>query len=85
MPSCGSCPRGRPTGVGEALRKAESRARAAGVPVVSSDLLRLRAGDRARRHGRRFLFAETICDKATLRERLRRRVETAVPFRAVLP
>jgi hypothetical protein len=35
--------------------------------------LRLRAGDLARRHGRRFLFVETVCDEATLRERLRRR------------
>ena len=35
--------------------------------------LRLRARDLARRHGRRFLFAETVCDEATLRERLRRR------------
>jgi uncharacterized protein len=35
--------------------------------------LRLRARGLARRHGRRFLFAETICDEATLRERLRRR------------
>jgi hypothetical protein len=36
--------------------------------------LRLRARDLARRHGRRFLFAETACDEATLRERLRRRI-----------
>jgi aminoglycoside phosphotransferase family enzyme/predicted kinase len=35
--------------------------------------VRLRARDLARRHGRRFLFAETVCDEATLRERLRRR------------
>ena len=35
--------------------------------------LRLRARDLARRHGRRFLFVETVCDEATLRERLRRR------------
>ena len=35
--------------------------------------LRLRARDLARRHGRRFLFAETVCDEDTLRERLRRR------------
>jgi predicted kinase len=35
--------------------------------------LRLRARDLARRHGRQFLFAETVCDEATLRERLRRR------------
>ena len=35
--------------------------------------LRLRARDLARRHGRRFLFAETVCDEVTLRERLRRR------------
>jgi hypothetical protein len=35
--------------------------------------LRLRARDLARRHGRRFLFAETVCDERTLRERLRRR------------
>ena len=35
--------------------------------------LRLRARDLARRHGRRFLFAETVCDEATLRQRLRRR------------
>jgi predicted kinase len=35
--------------------------------------LRLRARDLARRHGRRFLFAETVCEEATLRERLRRR------------
>ena len=35
--------------------------------------LRLRARDLARRYGRRFLFAETVCDEATLRERLRRR------------
>ena len=35
--------------------------------------LRLRARDLARRHGRRFLFAETVCDEGTLRERLRRR------------
>jgi uncharacterized protein len=35
--------------------------------------LRLRARDLARRYGRRFLFVETICDEATLRERLRRR------------
>ena len=35
--------------------------------------LRLRARDLARRHGRRFLFAETVCDEATLRERLRHR------------
>jgi predicted kinase len=35
--------------------------------------LRLRAKELARRHGRRFLFAETVCDDATLRERLRRR------------
>jgi predicted kinase len=35
--------------------------------------LRLRARDLARRHGRRFLFAETVCGEATLRERLRRR------------
>jgi aminoglycoside phosphotransferase family enzyme/predicted kinase len=33
--------------------------------------LRLRARDVAARHGRRFLFAETVCDEATLRERLR--------------
>ena len=35
--------------------------------------LRLRARDLAQRHGRRFLFAETVSDDATLRERLRRR------------
>jgi uncharacterized protein len=35
--------------------------------------LRLRARDLARRHGRRFLLVETVCDEATLRERLRRR------------
>jgi predicted kinase len=35
--------------------------------------LRLRARDLARRCGRRFVFAETVCDEATLRERLRRR------------
>jgi aminoglycoside phosphotransferase family enzyme/predicted kinase len=35
--------------------------------------LRLRARDLARRHGRPFLFVETTCDEATLRERLRRR------------
>ena len=35
--------------------------------------LRLRARDLARSHGRRFLFAETVSDDATLRERLRRR------------
>jgi predicted kinase len=35
--------------------------------------LRLRARDLARRYGRRFVFAETVCDEATLRERLRRR------------
>jgi uncharacterized protein len=35
--------------------------------------LRRRALDLARRHGRRFLFVETVCDEATLRERLRRR------------
>jgi aminoglycoside phosphotransferase family enzyme/predicted kinase len=35
--------------------------------------LRLRARDLARHHGRRFLFAETVSDDATLRERLRRR------------
>jgi aminoglycoside phosphotransferase family enzyme/predicted kinase len=35
--------------------------------------LRLAARDLARRGGRRFLFVETVCDKATLRERLRRR------------
>jgi aminoglycoside phosphotransferase family enzyme/predicted kinase len=35
--------------------------------------LRLRARDLAHRHGRRFLFVETVCDEVTLRERLRRR------------
>ena len=35
--------------------------------------LRLRARDLARQHGRPFLFVETACDEATLRERLRRR------------
>jgi aminoglycoside phosphotransferase family enzyme/predicted kinase len=35
--------------------------------------LRLRARDLARRHGRRFLFVETVCAESTLRERLRRR------------
>jgi uncharacterized protein len=35
--------------------------------------LRLRARDLAQRHGRRFLFVETVCDEVTLRERLRRR------------
>ena len=35
--------------------------------------LRLRARGLAQRHGRRFLFAETMSDDATLRERLRRR------------
>jgi aminoglycoside phosphotransferase family enzyme/predicted kinase len=35
--------------------------------------LRLHARDLAQRHGRRFLFVETICDEVTLRERLRRR------------
>jgi aminoglycoside phosphotransferase family enzyme/predicted kinase len=35
--------------------------------------LRLRARDFARQHGRPFLFVETTCDEATLRERLRRR------------
>ena len=35
--------------------------------------LRRRARDLARRHGRRFLFVETVCDEATLRDRLRRR------------
>jgi aminoglycoside phosphotransferase family enzyme/predicted kinase len=35
--------------------------------------LRLRARDLARAHGGRFLFVETTCDDATLRERLRRR------------
>ena len=39
----------------------------------ASGTLRLRARDLARRHGRRFLFVETVCDEATLRERLRRR------------
>lgn len=34
---------------------------------------RLRARDLAQRYGRRFFFVETICDEATLRERLRRR------------
>jgi aminoglycoside phosphotransferase family enzyme/predicted kinase len=38
-----------------------------------SRALRLRARDLARRHARRFLFVETVCDDATLRERLRRR------------
>jgi uncharacterized protein len=35
--------------------------------------LRLRARDLARQHGRPFLFVETVCDDATLRERLRQR------------
>ena len=35
--------------------------------------LRFRARELAGRHGRRFLFVETICDEAALRERLRRR------------
>jgi uncharacterized protein len=35
--------------------------------------LRMRARDLARRHGRPFLFVETVCDEATLRDRLRRR------------
>ncbi|HSE95947.1 MAG TPA: AAA family ATPase, partial [Methylomirabilota bacterium] len=35
--------------------------------------LRHEAREVARRHGRRFLFVETGCDDATLRERLRRR------------
>jgi uncharacterized protein len=35
--------------------------------------LRLRARDLARRHRRRFLFLETVCDEETLRTRLRRR------------
>jgi uncharacterized protein len=35
--------------------------------------LRLRARALARRHGRPFLFVETVCDDATLRDRLRRR------------
>jgi predicted kinase len=35
--------------------------------------LRRRARDLARQHGRQFLFVETVCDEATLRERLRRR------------
>jgi predicted kinase len=34
---------------------------------------RLRARDLAHRYGRWFLFAETVCDETTLRERLRRR------------
>src|SRR5262249_56455144 len=34
---------------------------------------RRRARELAGRHGRRFLFVETTCDDATLRERLRRR------------
>lgn len=33
--------------------------------------LRVAARDLARAAGRRFLFAETICDEATLRARLR--------------
>jgi aminoglycoside phosphotransferase family enzyme/predicted kinase len=37
--------------------------------------LRGRARELAARHGRRFLFVETRCDEATLRERLRRRAE----------
>jgi predicted kinase len=36
-------------------------------------VLRLRARDLARRHERQFVFVETVCDEATLRERLRRR------------
>jgi aminoglycoside phosphotransferase family enzyme/predicted kinase len=36
-------------------------------------VLRLRARDLARRHGRRFLFAEAVADDATLRQRLRAR------------
>jgi predicted kinase len=35
--------------------------------------LRRRARDLAPRHGRRFLFVETVCDEGTLRARLRRR------------
>jgi aminoglycoside phosphotransferase family enzyme/predicted kinase len=35
--------------------------------------LRSRARDLARRHARRFLFVETVCDETTLRGRLRRR------------
>jgi len=35
--------------------------------------LRLRARDLAQRHERPFLFVETMCDEATLRDRLRRR------------
>ena len=35
--------------------------------------VRREARELARRHGRRFLFVETTCDEATLRERLRRR------------
>jgi predicted kinase len=35
--------------------------------------LRLRARDLAQRHGRPFLFVETMCDEARLRDRLRRR------------
>lgn len=35
--------------------------------------LRGRARELARRHGRRFLFVETTCDEATVRERLRQR------------
>jgi aminoglycoside phosphotransferase family enzyme/predicted kinase len=35
--------------------------------------VRRRARELARAHGRRFLFVETVCDDATLRERLRRR------------
>jgi aminoglycoside phosphotransferase family enzyme/predicted kinase len=41
-----------------------------------SRALRLRARDLARRHARRFLFMETVCDDATLRQRLRRRAGT---------
>jgi aminoglycoside phosphotransferase family enzyme/predicted kinase len=44
--------------------------------------LRLCARDLARRYGRRFLFAETMCDEATLRERLRRRAGVPSVFDA---
>ena len=43
--------------------------------------LRLRARDLARGQGRRFLFAETVCDEATLRDRLRRRGRRTVGLR----
>jgi predicted kinase len=61
----------------EVFRRAEVVLRSGRGVVLDTTFrgrdLRRRARDLAARHGRQFLFVETTCDDATLRERLRRR------------